>query len=245
MSSPPDLKPTQVWWLAFAALAVAARGVGQFVLVAQRERTRGIEATRFDSRSGVSAVHEVDALCDQLLIALRSSPEVVRSFLTNPEQTIEGLRTAAKAIDAKRALLVGAETTASGLELQRTELSRRRDQASDPVARERFTSALNALAANEAALNHFRATRDRFDAEYASLLVLLQEMTTRVAVARTTDTGDQQLALAQNVQRINAELEAITASLQQVATDVFVEPLAPIGDLAASSGTRVDAPKVS
>jgi len=113
MSSPPDLKPTQVWWLAFAALAVAARGVGQFVLVAQRERTRGIEATRFDSRSGVPAVHEVDALCDQLLIALRSSPEVVRSFLTNPEQTIEGLRTAAKAIDAKRALLVGAETTAS------------------------------------------------------------------------------------------------------------------------------------
>lgn len=60
---------------------------------------------------------------------------------------------------------------------------------------------------------------DRLDGEYTSLLVLLQELKTRVAVARSTNASGQLEGLEQNVQRLNAELEAISESLVMAPID--------------------------
>jgi chromosome segregation ATPase len=146
---------------------------------------------------------------------------VVRAFLQQPEQTVEALRATAKAVDQRRQDLAasGAADQLTALEQQRTDLKARRDASSDVEARVKFDGALRSLDGQESALKLLVAVSDRLDGEYTSLLVLLQELKTRVAVARSTNNTSQLDGLEQNVKRLNDELQAITESLVMTPVD--------------------------
>ena len=210
---------TQFWWLIFVALSVGAGGANQLALVKERERLAG--GTIDEKKQIQPGHHEIDALCDQLLTDLKASPEVVRAFLQHPEKTVEALRTTAKAVDQRRKDLAGAGSAEqlTALDKQRADLTSRRDASSDVEARVKFDGALRSLDGQESALKLLVAVSERLDGEYTSLLVLLQELKTRVAVARSTNTGSQLDGLEQNVQRLNAELQAITESLVMTPVD--------------------------
>jgi hypothetical protein len=221
---------SQNWWLVFVAIPYALAGARQLSLAMEKRR---LLAPAAPVRDGA---HEIDVLCDQLLADLKASPDAVRNFVQRPERTIEALRTAAKAVDQRRRALSGgdAQHQLAALEQQRLELRRKRDAAGDLSARDKFDAALRSLDGQEAALRQLTAASERLDGEYTSLLVLLQEMRTRVAVARSTDQNQVQLdGLRQNVQQLNAELQAITESLHFTAID------APASD---DVGARVAAP---
>ena len=183
----------------------------------------------------------MDALCDQLLADLKASPEAVRAFVQQPEATVESLRKTAKAVDQRRKDLAAQDTRGqlAGLEKQRKDLKARRDGSTDFEARMKFDGALRSLDGQEAALNLMVAVGDRLDGEYTSLLVLLQELKTRVAVARSTDGGAQLEGLQQNVQRLNAELEAITDSLQRVHGQAVDEGAVTGGSAATAERERI------
>lgn len=218
----------QYWWLLFVAFGIGSDGVRQLALVRARDRQLAPVTT-------APQKHEIDALCDQLLSDLKASPEAVRAFVQQPEKTVEALRVTAKAVDQRRADLAAedAKGQLAALEKQRIELKGRRDGSSDFEARNKFDAALRSLDGQEAALRQLAAVSDRLDGEYTSLLVLLQEMKTRVAVARSTSSSSAE-GLEQNVQRINAELQAITESLHMTAIDEGVG-----GEGVPSGPTRV------
>ena len=208
---------THYWWLIFVALGVGSGGVKQLAMAKERDRQRAPAKVEPE----LPQQHEVDALCDQLLSDLKASPEVVRAFLQQPEQTVEALRATAKAVDQRRKDLAASGTAdqLAALEKQRTDLKARRDASSDVEARVKFDGALRSLDGQESALKLLVAVSDRLDGEYTSLLVLLQELKTRVAVARSTNNTNQLDGLEQNVKRLNDELQAITESLVMTPVD--------------------------
>jgi DNA repair exonuclease SbcCD ATPase subunit len=217
----------QYWWLLFVAFGIGSDGAIELSAALERKKALTPGGSPPQPQPVVAGpVHEIDALCNQLLADLAASPEVVRGFLQQPEKTVEALRAAAKGIDARRIALTaeGSKAQLAALAPQRQQLEARRDGTTDPAARAKFSAALDSLDGQEAALRQLTDASDRLDGEYSSLLVLLQEMKTRVAVARSAEAGSLE-GLQQNVQRLNAELEAITASLQQVQHEGLVSPV--------------------
>lgn len=232
------------WWMVFVALGVGASGARQIGLAAARNRAlpRATEAKASAPAMVASAQsHEIDQLCDQLLADLKASPEAVRSFLQNPEKTVEALRATSKALDVRRGQLAAEDPHGrlAALATQRTELTTRIDAMVDPVARTKLQGALGSLDGQESALRQLLAAMERVDGEYTSLLILLQELKTRVALARSTSTSTQLGGLQQSVARLNAELAAITDSLEAAPGEGLVVP-EPIGDV--GGGDEAHAP---
>lgn len=231
------------FWLLFVALGMGLSGARQFRDVAARKRSGAPPVEREGAPALPSPVaapvkpHEIDVLCDQLLADLKGSPEAVRAFLNDPEKTVETMRTTARSLDARRQQLLAEADAArtAAVEKQRAELARKRDGLQDAEARRRLDGALNSLDAQLAALAQLRGAAERIDGEYTSLLVLLQELRTRVAVAKTAGTTPQFEGLQQNVRRLNDELEAITSAL----ADAQRESLPAV---VAISSDEVDAP---
>ena len=220
----------QYWWLIFVAFGIGSGGANQLSLARARDGKAGAGQLE---KELPAAQHEVDALCDQLLADLKASPEVVRAFLQQPEKTVEALRVTAKAVDQRRTDLAasGTKDQLAALEQQRTGLKARRDASTDVEARVKFDGALRSLDGQESALKLLVAVSDRLDGEYTSLVVLLQELKTRVAVARSTSGASQLDGLEQNVQRLNDELQAITESLVMTPVDEgATDSLAPAGE---------------
>jgi len=220
------LRP-EFFWLLFVALGMGLSGARQFRDVAARKQLQAPEVERDEAPALPAPVaapakpHEVDVLCDQLLADLKGSPEAVRSFLNDPEKTVETMRKTARSLDARRQQLL-AEADAerrAAVEKQRAELVRKRDGLQDAEAKRRLDGAITSIDAQLAALQQLRAAAERIDGEYTSLLVLLQELRTRVAVAKTAGSTPQFEGLKQNVQRLNNELEAITSALDEVQRD--------------------------
>lgn len=222
-----------LWWLVFVALGIGTEGARQYVMASKREA----DAKPALEAQSTPARHEIDALCDQLLSDLEASPDVVKSFLQDPEKTVESLRQTAKTIDERRASLIASNPQAQleALKTRRTELNARREASNDPLARSKFDTALRSLDGEEAAVGMLKAMTERLDGEYTSLLSLLQELKTRVAVARSTGSGPQLADVQQSVQRLNAELEAITDSLQLAPIDA--EPMEGSGIDVRSPGS--------
>jgi hypothetical protein len=232
-----------LWWMIFVAFGLGSAGAQQLHLASQQRRLeRGQRAGQGEEepearREAPQGRHEVDVLCDQLLADLAQSPEAVRSFLKKPEQTVESLRRTCRALDERRQQLL-AERPAERLEAlqaQRAELLRKREAASDAEARRKLEQALRSLEGQASALERLRQSTERVDGEYTSLLVLLQELRTRVSVARTAGGSTQLEGLRDSVQRLNTELEAITDALESVQR----EGLSPVSEISEEdSGPR-------
>lgn len=242
------LRP-ELWWLIFVAMGLGIGGARQLSLASERRRLeRGVvqEAqpvipSKVAARADAEA-HEVDVLCDQLLADLKEAPAAVRQFVQAPEQTIAALRATARALDARRRQLL-AEAPADRLAAlgpQEQSLKQRRDTASDEVTKKRLTEALASLEGQRSALTLLKLAAERVDGEYTSLLVSLQELRTRVAVAKTAGSAVQLEGLKHSVARLNGELEAISDALTSVANEGLA-PVAPISmddDGAGRSGEK-------
>lgn len=222
----PDL-----WWLVFVAIGLLVGG-GQQVGQALRARREAHDDAREATR------HEVDVLCDQLLADLAASPEAVRTFISEPEKTVATLRTTLKALDGRRQQLLAEDAPAKLTQAQRRreELAARRDATKDPEARQRLGDALEGLDGQVSALRQLAAMTERVDGEYTALLVRLQELKTRVSVARSSGSAVQLEGLQKSVQRLNEELGAIGEAMAAVARG-DVAPVDELGDAAGRSRT--------
>lgn len=226
------LRP-ELWWLLFVAMGLGLGGARQLSLAAERRKLEKEVAppvipSKVAARADAEA-HEVDVLCDQLLADLKEAPAAVRQFVQAPEKTIAALRATARALDARRRQLL-AEAPADRLAAlgpQEATLRQRRDAASDEVTKKRLTEALASLDGQRQALTLLKLAAERVGGEYTSLLVSLQELRTRVAVAKTAGSDVQLEGLKHSVARLNGELEAISEALTQVAQDGLA-PVAPI-----------------
>ena len=192
------------------------------------------EAREEHDDAGTASRHEVDVLCDQLLADLAASPEAVRTFISDPEKTVATLRTTLKALDGRRQQLLGEDAPAKLTQAQRRreELAARRDAAKDPEARQRLGDALECLDGQVSALRQLAAMTERVDGEYTALLVRLQELKTRVSVARSSGSAVQLEGLQKSVQRLNEELGAIGEAMAAVARG----DVAPVDEVAGSPG---------
>jgi hypothetical protein len=230
----------EMWWMVFVALGLGSAGARQLSLASERRRLeRGHQEEPPELEEGVAepaeparseSPHEVDVLCDQLLADLAQSPEAVRGFLKEPEKTVESLRRTCRALDERRRQLF-AETPPERLEAlrtQRTELLRKHAAATDAQARQRLDEAVHSLGGQLSALERLRGHAERVDGEYTSLLVLLQELRTRVSLAKSAGSGTQLEGLRHSVQRLNTELDAITEAIETVPRE-GLSPIVEIG----------------
>lgn len=213
----PDL-----WWMIFVALGLGVSG-GKQISAALRLKGEG------RTEREVEAKHEVDALCDDLLADLEASPEAVRQFISDPEKTVKTMRSTLKALDQRRRQLL--EEDAPGrlaqANVRRGELVVKRDNAVDPEARQRLGDAIEGLDGQVSALRQLAAVTERVDGEYTALLVRLQELKTRVSVARSSGTQVQLDGLKVSVQRLNDELGAIAEAMAAVERG-DVQPVAEV-----------------
>ena len=226
----------ELWWLVFVSLGVGLGGAKELGMVAERERaTLPAPAPQLDPPQ---QVHEVDALCDQLLADLKQAPEAVQNFVQAPEKTIASLRTTARALDARRHRLLAEEPRKrlSELSTQRQTLEARIAAAGDAVTKAKLGDALESLDAQRVALEQLATHADRVDGEYTSLLISLQELRTRVSVARSAASVVQLDGLKASVGRLNSELEAISEAMEN-ASDSPLEPIAPISSDVPAHGT--------
>ncbi|MDP1825521.1 MAG: hypothetical protein Q8L48_19840 [Archangium sp.] len=199
----PDL-----WWMVFVALGLGLVGTGQ--LTGARRAAKELPAV--DTR------HEVDALCDHLLADLAASPQAVRQFISDPEKTVATMRTTLKALDQRRQQLLveDAPGRLAKARSQREQLSSRRDATLDPEARGRLDDALTAMDGQLSALQQLATITERVDGEYTALLVHLQELRTRVSVAKSSGTHVQLEGVKGSVLRLNEELAAISEAMTAV-----------------------------
>jgi small-conductance mechanosensitive channel len=204
--------------MVFVALGLAMAGAQQLQLVGERRRLeRGTRRAQEEPPPVPAASrHEVDVLCDQLRADLAQSPEAVRGFLQEPEKTVESLRQTCRALDERRRQLFAEAPPErlAALEAQRAELLRKHAEATDAQARRRLDDAAHSLRGQVEALQRLRQNAERVDGEYTSLLVLLQELRTRVSLARSAGSTTQLEGLHKSVQRLNVELDAITEALE-------------------------------
>jgi hypothetical protein len=232
------LRP-ELWVVLFIALGFGLGGMKQLSLVSERRR---LAQGREPVKPTVDAqAHEVDLLCDQLLADLKEAPQAVRQFVQAPEKTIAALRSTARALDARRRQLL-AETPAERLAAlgpQAEALRARRDAAGDAVTKARLGEALQSLEGQREALTQLKTAAERVDGEYTSLLVSLQEIRTRVAVAKTAGSSVQLEGLKSSVQRLNGELEAISEALTAAQHD-GLQPVAPISVDDAAAPAKAD-----
>lgn len=226
----PDL-----WWLIFVSLGLLLGGVRQWSLASERRRLeRGAKQPTHSTLpsalpGGEDHVHEVDLLCQQLLADLETAPEAVRQFVQRPEATIGVLRTTARALDERRKQLLAEapKERLAQLREQETLLGARRDAASDTMAKAKLDEALASVRNQSAAVQQLLTATERIDGEYTSLLVSLQELRTRVALAKTAGTQVQLDGLKGSVRRLNDELEAISDALTHAAAGTL-QPISPL-----------------
>jgi len=233
----------RMWWLLFVALGLGTTGARQMALAHRRDRALGPAVTAAPVAVALppAVSNEIDALCDQLLADLKNSPEAVRAFVVSPEQTIESLRTTCHALAARRQQLAAdrALERITDVERQKRDLTLRRDAAGDEMAKQKLSEALQSLDAQVGALRQLAAAHERVDGEYTSLLVTLQELRTRVTLAKSVGASGQLDGLKQSVSRLNSELEAITEALEAAPSPQAVVPVTSDEGSAAERGERV------
>lgn len=229
----------QMWWMVFVALGLGLSGAGQLAGAARLKRELAEEAAEDEpvpEQQAAPAPHEVDALCDQLLADLAAAPETVRAFVSDPQKTVASMRATLKSLDQRRQQLF-AEDAKGRLEAAtklRAELQTRHDTSTDPETKTRMEEALRSMAGQESALEQLVVMSERVDGEYTSLLVHLQELRTRVSVAKSSHSTVQLEGLKSSVQRLNDELGAISEAMDAVRRG----DLSPVSEIGGDEARR-------
>lgn len=237
----------QMWWMVFVALGLGLGGAGQLAGAARRRKELAGDDAEAEPVEAVkprpaTTVHEVDALCDALLADLAAAPETVRTFVSDPQKTVTSMRATLKSLDLRRQQLLGEDAAGrlGAARTQRAELQARHDTTHDAETKLRMEEALRSMASQEAALQHLLVMTERVDGEYTSLLVHLQELRTRVSVAKSSSSSVQLEGVKASVQRLNDELGAISEAMEAVRRG-DLSPISPVdgGDAQPKGRSRV------
>jgi len=104
-----------------------------------------------------------------------------------------------------------------------------------------MTDALSSIAGQRHALEQLVVMAERVDGEYTSLLVHLQELRTRVSVARSTSGAVEFEGVKASVQRLNEELGAISEAMEAVRRG----DVSPVTSIEGSEAAREDRTRVA
>nr|WP_246357557.1 hypothetical protein [Pyxidicoccus fallax] len=166
-------------------------------------------------------VTKVDTLCGKLLAELRDGPAVLREVVHAPERTVEALRKSCHELARReqqlRALATPEETRR--LESEREALAARVSAEQDAVVRERLNGALAALDEQRRQRAELATAADRLEAEHTRLYYTLEGLYAQVLRVRSADTVGEDVAgagLRQSVERLGAEVDAVTQALEDV-----------------------------
>ena len=212
------------FWMLWVAFGLSLSGVAQLGRAAWGGKAKDDvvegEATPVGEPAADPAnLARVDALCDKLLEEIRKGPAVLREVVRNPEESVRGLRDTihglAKREAEVRALVTNAD--AERLQRERVDVVARRDSASDPVTRERWDGALQALDAQLQHRETLRTQGARLEAERVRLGYTLENLYTQVLAVRSTAGSDVSGAqLKAGVERLGDEISAVADALESM-----------------------------
>jgi hypothetical protein len=212
------------FWLLWVAFGLSMSGLGQLIGgfgggKAKDEVVEGEASPVADSTPDPTNLARVDALCDKLLEEIRKGPAVLREVVRNPEESVRGLRDTIHGLAKREAEVRALVTNADGERLQRerVDVVARRDSATDPVTRERWEGALQALDAQLQHRETLRTQGARLEAERVRLGYTLENLYTQVLAVRSTAGSDIAGAqLRAGVERLGDEISAVADALESM-----------------------------
>ena len=163
----------------------------------------------------------VDAICDKILLELRTSPEVVKEIFRKPEETVAALRATCRDLtrrerDLRRFLAPDEDVR---LSRERDVLASRVGAEDDEVTRLRLASALAALDQQRAQRQDLARSAARFDAEHTRISYTLESLYTQVVRMRSADAGSVDVAgagLRRSLEMLSTEVNALADALEKV-----------------------------
>jgi hypothetical protein len=211
------------FWLAWVALGFAISGITQVFSGGGKDFVLEGRATRVPDAApqvtDMANLSRVDSLCDKLLEEIRKGPAVLREVVRKPEESVRGLRDTIHALAKREAKVRALVTSADGerLRQERLDVVARRDSASDPVTRERWEGALQALDAQLQHRETLRTQGARLEAERVRLGYTLENLYTQVLAVRSTAGSDAAGAeLKAGVERLGDEISAVADALESI-----------------------------
>ena len=211
------------FWMLWVAFGLSLSGIGQLVGGwGARSKDNVVEGTATpvaEAAQDPANLARIDALCDKLIEEIRKGPDVLREVVRKPEESVRGLKDAIHGLAKREAELRALVTSADGERLQRerADVVARRDSASDPVTRERWEGALQALDAQLQHRETLRTQGARFEAERVRLGYTLENLYTQVLAVRSTAGSDVAGAqLKAGVERLGDEISAVADALESM-----------------------------
>ncbi len=211
------------YWMLFVAFGLSLSGFAQLFGGRAKEDVVEGEATPVSQPvqpvQDMANLSRVDVLCDKLLEEIRKGPAVLREVVRNPEESVRGLRDTIHGLAKREAEVRALVTSADGERLQgeRLDVVARRDSASDPVTRERWEGALQALDAQLQHRETLRTQGARLEAERVRLGYTLENLYTQVlAVRSTAGSNDAGAQLKAGVERMGDEISAVADALESM-----------------------------
>jgi hypothetical protein len=214
-----------MWWLFFVAFGIGSGGARQLAMATKREGGGGSEKTQPE-------VDRAEQLCDELLNELKNSPEAVRAFLGQPEQTIESLRAACRQLKERHDAVsrLADDKAAAELEAEKAKLAKNIGDL-DPATYQR---AVAALKQREDLLKQVKSSANKIESEREILLTSLQSLKMRLALAKSSGQQANIDGVRAEVDRLGEELSAISEALE-TAQSVGMPAIVPIDDPGSTS----------
>ncbi len=212
------------FWMLWVAFGLSLSGIGQLASGWGGGRSKddvieGQATAVAPAEKDPANLSRIDALCDKLIEEIRKGPDVLREVVRKPEESVRGLRDAIHGLAKREAELRALVTNADGERLQRerADVVARRDSATDPVTRERWEGALQALDAQLQHRETLRTQGARFEAERVRLGYTLENLYTQVLAVRSTAGSDVAgTQLKAGVERLGDEISAVADALESM-----------------------------
>ncbi|MGE5048092.1 MAG: hypothetical protein ACM3PC_05965 [Deltaproteobacteria bacterium] len=202
----------------FGSLGTSGRGFGggaQQPFPAPGPQARGATAQQ-DPRDV-----RVDAICDRILLELKTAPESVKDIFIKPEETVASLRATCRDLTRRerelRKFLSPQED--ERLLRERDALQKRVEVEVDEVTRMRLASALAALDAQREQRAELVRAAARFDAEHTRISYTLESLYTQVVRMRSADSSSVDVAgagLRRSLDMLSHEANALADALERV-----------------------------
>jgi hypothetical protein len=211
------------FWMLWVAFGLSLSGIAQIASNwGGRSKDAVLEGQATpvgDASQDPANLARIDALCDKLIEEIRKGPDVLREVVRKPEESVRGLKDAIHGLAKREAEVRALVTTADGERLQRerADVVARRDSATDPVTRERWEGALQALDAQLQHRETLRTQGARFEAERVRLGYTLENLYTQVLAVRSTAGSDVAgVQLKAGVERLGDEISAVADALESM-----------------------------
>jgi hypothetical protein len=163
----------------------------------------------------------VDAICDKILLELRTSPEAVKDIFIKPEETVAALRATCRDLTRRERELRKFLSPADDERLvrEREALQKRIDAEIDDVTKMRLASALAALDQQRDQRLELKRAAARFDAEHTRISYTLESLYTQVVRMRSADSSSVDVAgagLRRSLDLLSQEVNALADALEKV-----------------------------